>query len=84
MMKGRNDEARATLARLHAHGNENDIFVLSEYADIHDSVEKEKLETRDAWVQLFSNKANFRRVVSWKCLERIGLLRERFSPFRPR
>lgn len=65
MMKGRNDEARATLARLHAHGDENDVFVRSEYADIHDSVEKEKLETRDAWVQIFSNKANFRRVVSW-------------------
>lgn len=63
-MKGRTAEARATLARLHAHGNEEDIFVKSEFADIVDSVERERLETRDAWVQLFTNKANFRRVVS--------------------
>lgn len=64
MMKGRNAEALATLARLHAHGNQNDIFVQAEFEDIRYGVEKEQLETRDAWVQLFTNKANFRRVVS--------------------
>lgn len=64
MMKGRNNEALATLARLHAHGNESDIFVQAEFEDIRYGVEKEQLETRDAWVQLFTNKANFRRVVS--------------------
>lgn len=64
LMKGRNDEALATLARLHAHGDVDDVFVQAEFVDIRDGVEKEKLETRDAWVQIFTNKANFRRVVS--------------------
>ena len=64
MMKGRNDEALATLARLHAHGNESDIFVRAEYTDILDGIEREKQETTAPWMQLITNKANFRRVVS--------------------
>ncbi|KAF8317910.1 general substrate transporter [Clavulina sp. PMI_390] len=63
MMKGRLDESLATLARLHASGDENDLFVRTEFEDIKASVEKERLETKDVWVQLFTQKANFRRLM---------------------
>ncbi|KAI0760348.1 general substrate transporter [Fomes fomentarius] len=62
-MKGRNEEALHVLARLHAHGDIHDSFVVSEHKEILAQVTIEQQETRDAWTQLFANKSNFRRLV---------------------
>lgn len=62
-MTGRNDECLRVLARLHAHGNESDTFVQSEYAEIIEQVRLEAEEARDAWRQLFTSRSNFRRLV---------------------
>ncbi|KAH9855390.1 general substrate transporter [Lenzites betulinus] len=62
-MKGRNDEALHVLARLHAHGDIHDPFVVSEHREILAQVRFEQQETRDAWTQLFMVKSNFRRLV---------------------
>lgn len=62
-MKGRDEEALHVLARLHAHGNVHDPFVVSEHKEILAQVQIERLETRDAWAQLFTVKSNFRRLV---------------------
>jgi hypothetical protein len=40
-MKGRNEEALATLARLHARGNMNDALVQGEYHDMKTQTEME-------------------------------------------
>ncbi|KAI0315550.1 general substrate transporter, partial [Amylostereum chailletii] len=61
--KGRNEECLATLARLHAHGNINDLFVKTEYLDIIAGVEKEKLETQNPWRQLLTSPDQFRRLM---------------------
>ena len=62
-MKGRNVEALHVLARLHAHGDIYDSFVVSEHKEILAQVQLEQQETRDAWTQLFTVKSNFRRLV---------------------
>ncbi|KAI0631163.1 general substrate transporter [Trametes polyzona] len=62
-MKGRNEEALHVLARLHAHGDIHDSFVVSEHKEILAQVRLEQQETRDAWAQLFLVKSNFRRLV---------------------
>ncbi|KZV61327.1 general substrate transporter [Peniophora sp. CONT] len=62
-MKGRNDEALETLARLHSGGDVNDTFVQSEYLDIVTAVETEKLETQHAWRKIFSSPSQLRRVM---------------------
>lgn len=62
-MKSRNEEALHVLARLHAHGDIHDSFVVSEHKEILAQVQIEQQETRDAWTQLFTVKSNFRRLV---------------------
>lgn len=62
-MKGRNEEALHVLARLHAHGDIHDTFVVSEHKEILAQVQLERQETRNAWSQLFLVKSNFRRLV---------------------
>ncbi|KAI0370481.1 general substrate transporter [Pilatotrama ljubarskyi] len=62
-MKGRNEEALRVLARLHAHGDVHDTFVVNEYKEILAQVRVEQQETREAWAQLFMVKSNFRRLV---------------------
>ena len=62
-MKGRDEEALRVLARLHAHGDVNDPFVVSEHKEILAQVKIEQQETRDAWSQLFGIKSNFRRLL---------------------
>ncbi|KAI1794399.1 general substrate transporter [Ganoderma leucocontextum] len=62
-MKDRNEEALWVLARLHAHGDIDDPFVISEHREILAQVQLERQETRDAWTQLFTVKSNFRRVL---------------------
>ena len=62
-MKGRDEEALRVLARLHAHGDIYDSFVVSEHKEILSQVQIERQETRDAWTQLFTVKSNFRRLL---------------------
>ncbi|QRV86298.1 Sugar (and other) transporter [Ceratobasidium sp. AG-Ba] len=62
VMKGRNNEALTTLARLHANGNTQDIFVKTELEDIINGVEKERQESENAWSLLFFDSSNFRRL----------------------
>lgn len=62
-MKGQNDEALRILARLHAHGDIHDPFVVNEHKEILAQVRVEQQETRNAWAQLFLVKSNFRRLV---------------------
>ena len=62
-MKDRNEEALHVLARLHAHGDIHDSFVVSEHREILAQVQIERQETRDAWAQLFLVKSNFRRLL---------------------
>ncbi|KAI0074444.1 general substrate transporter [Panus rudis PR-1116 ss-1] len=62
-MQGRDQEALLVLARLHAHGDVNDSFVIAEHREILEQVALEKEETRDAWTLLFTSKSNFRRLL---------------------
>ncbi|KAK7684535.1 hypothetical protein QCA50_012482 [Cerrena zonata] len=62
-MRGRNEEALLVLARLHAHGDVNDTFVVAEHREILKQVALEQEETRDAWTLLFTTKSNFRRLL---------------------
>lgn len=61
-MKGRDAECLATLARLHAHGNKSDTFVLAEHEEIIQNIRVEREETRNAWAQLFGVRSNVRRL----------------------
>ncbi|KAL0947977.1 hypothetical protein HGRIS_010603 [Hohenbuehelia grisea] len=60
--KGRLDEARATLARLHAQGDINDPFVTSQMEDIKADLQRSKEIGESSWSELFTNFSNFRRV----------------------
>ncbi|KAL1735018.1 general substrate transporter [Schizophyllum commune] len=60
--KGRMDLARATLARLHAHGDENDTFVLAQVEDIQQEMDRAKHIGESTWKECFVVPANFRRV----------------------
>lgn len=62
-MRGRDHEALIVLARLHAHGDVDDPFVVAEHREILEQVKIEQEETRDAWVQLFTIKSNLRRLL---------------------
>jgi hypothetical protein len=62
-MHGRNEEALASLARLHAYGNIDDPFVRAEHAEIVAQTAREREETRDAFVQLFTIPSNLRRLL---------------------
>ncbi|KAJ7664757.1 hypothetical protein B0H17DRAFT_298372 [Mycena rosella] len=60
--KGRMGEAQATLARLHAHGDINDPFVVSQVKDIEADIFKAKDIGESSWKELFTVPSNFRRV----------------------
>lgn len=62
-MKGRTDDALHVLARLHAHGDITDAFVVAEHREIMAQIEIERAEaTYGSWRQIFLDRANFRRV----------------------
>ncbi|KAG6844669.1 hypothetical protein H0H93_016419, partial [Arthromyces matolae] len=60
--KGRWEEAQAALARLHAHGDVNDKFVVAQIDDIRADIEKSRDIGEASWSELFNNSSNFRRV----------------------
>jgi hypothetical protein len=60
---GKSDEGLKTLAKLHAHGNEDDAWVRAEYDQIRDSIEHEHENAAKSYMELFKNKSSFRRLV---------------------
>jgi hypothetical protein len=62
-LKGRPDEALATLARLHARGDVRDPFVKAQHAEILESIEAERTQGQATYLELFTNPSLLRRVV---------------------
>ncbi|KAF5346828.1 hypothetical protein D9756_010563 [Leucocoprinus leucothites] len=62
MEKGREDEARATLARLHARGDINDKLVIAQIEDMKADISKTKDIGEATWAELFTVPSNFRRL----------------------
>ncbi|KAJ3991217.1 general substrate transporter [Lentinula boryana] len=60
--KGRFDEATKTLAKLHAHGNVNDPFVVSQMDDIKAEIQKATEIGSSSWSELLTDSSNLRRV----------------------
>jgi hypothetical protein len=61
-MVGRHEEALGALARLHASGNKEDVFVQAELVEIIQQVEEEALLSQNAFQQIFTNPQNMRKV----------------------
>jgi sugar porter (SP) family MFS transporter len=59
---GRDDDARRSLARLHASGDETDVFVLSQLAEIKAAVEGERRHAAK-WSRFVTDKQAFRKVM---------------------
>ncbi|KAF2093152.1 general substrate transporter [Rhizodiscina lignyota] len=59
---GRPDEGLKTLAKLHAHGDENDAWVRAEYEQIQEAITFEHEHEAKSYVELFRNKSSFRRL----------------------
>ncbi|KAF8538678.1 putative MFS sugar transporter [Trichophaea hybrida] len=55
-------EGQQVLANLHAHGDKNDPWVRVEFSQIQESLAYEHDHAAKTWVELFRNRANFRRV----------------------
>ncbi|KAH8692579.1 general substrate transporter [Talaromyces proteolyticus] len=61
--RGNPEKGLKTLARLHANGNTSDPWVLAEFEQIQTQVAEEKEQTKASFNVLFTNKANFRRLL---------------------
>ncbi|KAL4893887.1 general substrate transporter [Aspergillus ambiguus] len=59
---GRNEEGLKTLAKLHAHGNENDAWVVAEYNQIRESITFEHEHEAKSYKELFTSRSSFRRL----------------------
>ncbi|KAI8378022.1 general substrate transporter [Radiomyces spectabilis] len=71
--KGRHEEALDVLAKLHAHGNKEDAYVVSEYNDICQQVELERSVAVTSYLDLFKGTVR-RRLV-------LGILVQVFQQF---
>ncbi|PBK66534.1 general substrate transporter [Armillaria solidipes] len=60
--KGRMEEAKLCLARLHAHGDVNDPFVTAQMEDIRADIHKAQDIGESTWSELFTVPSNFRRL----------------------
>lgn len=60
--KGQDEKALATLAKLHAHGDEHDPFVIAEFEQIRAQVHHERAVEAKSYIELFRNKSTFRRL----------------------
>ncbi|CDM30263.1 hypothetical protein DTO013E5_8621 [Penicillium roqueforti] len=58
----RTEEGLRTLAKLHAHGNENDAWVQAEFAQIQESITFEHENEAKSYVELLTNRSSFRRL----------------------
>ncbi|KAF2730979.1 general substrate transporter [Polyplosphaeria fusca] len=59
---GRAEEGLRTLAKLHAHGNENDAWVRAEFEMIQDAITFEHEHEAKSYTELFKDKSCFRRL----------------------
>lgn len=59
---GREEYGLQTLARLHANGDVNDAWVRAEYAQIQESITFEHEHEAKSYLELFRNRASFRRL----------------------
>ncbi|KAJ5714130.1 uncharacterized protein N7483_011311 [Penicillium malachiteum] len=59
---GRSEDGLRTLAKLHAHGDENDPWVQAEYSQIQESITFEHEHEAKSYVELFKNRSSFRRL----------------------
>lgn len=58
----REHEGLKTLARLHAHGNENDTWVRAEFDQIKEMIAYEHAHEAKGYIELFTNRSSFRRL----------------------
>lgn len=72
MAKGRDEKALHTLARLHSNGDSSDAFVLAEFEEIKASVEYEKEVAAHSYLELFTDKSTFRRLLIGVTLQASG------------
>lgn len=61
--KGQNELALKTLAKLHSHGDEQDVWVQAEFTSIVDSVNFERENEAKSYKELFTSRASFRRLL---------------------
>ncbi|KAK3704158.1 hypothetical protein LTR37_013998 [Vermiconidia calcicola] len=59
---GRAQDGLRTLAKLHAHGDENDPWVRAEFEQIQDTITFEHEHEAKSYTELFTNKSSFRRL----------------------
>ncbi|KAH8802240.1 general substrate transporter [Hyaloscypha sp. PMI_1271] len=60
---GKSEQGLETLARLHASGNEQDVWVRAEYEQIEAAIAHEHENSAKGYHDLFTNKSSFRRLV---------------------
>lgn len=60
---GKPEEGLKTLAKLHANGNENDAWVRAEFDQIQESITFEHEHEAKSYIDLFTNRSSFRRLV---------------------
>ncbi|KAJ5926483.1 hypothetical protein N7516_008256 [Penicillium verrucosum] len=68
----RSEEGLRTLAKLHAHGDENDAWVQAEYAQIQESISFEHENEAKSYIELFNNRPSFRRLFLCCALQASG------------
>lgn len=59
----RGDEGLKTLAKLHAHGDTNDPYVLAEYELIQTQIAEEHSHRKVTYLDLFRGRTNIRRTI---------------------
>ncbi|KAK7553570.1 general substrate transporter [Phyllosticta paracitricarpa] len=59
---GRPDDGLRTLAKLHAHGNQDDAWVRAEFEQIQEAITIEHEHEAKSYTELFTNKSCFRRL----------------------
>lgn len=60
---GKQEQGLATLAKLHAHGNESDPWVRAEYEQITEQISIEEEHAAKSYTELFTNRSSFRRLL---------------------
>ncbi|KAJ5494499.1 hypothetical protein N7463_010586 [Penicillium fimorum] len=68
----RAEEGLRTLAKLHAHGDENDTWVQAEFAQIQESITFEHENEAKSYLELFTNRSSFRRLFLCCALQASG------------
>ncbi|KIW15386.1 hypothetical protein PV08_05432 [Exophiala spinifera] len=62
MVHNKPDQALKVLAHLHAHGNEQDPWVMAEYEQIQSSIAYERDHEAKSYLELFKSRSSFRRL----------------------